>query len=389
MKNIRHYWLPLLLAIALTPAVGCGKKKKTIGAAAPSVPVITVRAQDVAARTFERRLTVQGTLEAKNFANVAARADGNLEEIWVDKGDYVEAGKTKLFQVDAANRQNSLTIAVQNLAVAEASLAVAQAAAQKAEAEALKATLDKERYERLHRAGNVSDNEYERAQVQFESADAGLAVARAQVDLAERQLKQADAARAIAKKNVDDARVVAPISGYVSARSAEPGEQMSVGRVVLRIEDLAVLEAAAFLPAQYYTEVEPGQTKFRLEINGAEAGWHTVTYRSPTINTTLRTFEVKGRIENAGAAAVPGSMADLSLVFESRTGLGVPAPAVLVRNEKNVVFVIKDGLAHQREVQPGLRNDGWLEILSGLNAGEVVVTEGQTQLRDGQPVDVL
>ena len=82
MKNIRHYWLPLLLAIALTPAVGCGKKKKTIGAAAPSVPVITVRAQDVAARTFERRLTVQGTLEAKYFANVAARADGNLEEIW-------------------------------------------------------------------------------------------------------------------------------------------------------------------------------------------------------------------------------------------------------------------------------------------------------------------
>jgi len=62
---------------------------------------------------------------------------------------------------------------------------------------------------------------------------------------------------------------------------------------------------------------------------------------------------------------------------------------VLVRNEKNVVFVIKDGLAHQREVQPGLRNDGWLEILSGLNAGEVVVIEGQTQLRDGQPVDVL
>ena len=167
---------------------------------------------------------------------------------------------------------------------------------------------------------------------------------------------------------MDDARVVAPISGYVSARSAEPGEQMSVGRVVLRIEDLAVLEAAAFLPAQYYTEVEPGQTKFRLEINGTEAGWHTVTYRSPTINTTLRTFEVKGRIENAGAAAVPGSMADLSLVFESRTALAYPRLQCWSATRKR--GVCDQGWPRpQREVQPGLRNDGWLEI-SPANAGE-------------------
>jgi len=332
---------------------------------------------------------VQGSLEAKNRADVASRIDGTLEEIWVDEGDAVVAGQTALFQVDAANRQNSLTIAEQNLAVAQASRAVAQASAQKTEAEAHKANLDFARYDRLHRDGRVSDNEFEGAQVQHEAAKAAIDVAQAQVDLAERQVKQAEASRAIAQKNLEDAKVTAPISGFVSSRTAEPGEQMSVGRVVLRIDDLAEIEAAAYLPAQYHADVVPNRTTFRLGVAGRAAGQHVVTYRSPTINPVLRTFEIKGRVEDAGELAAPGSMADLTIVFESRAGLGVPSAAVLIRNGKPTIFVVQAGKAVQREVQTGLQNDGWTEILSGLAAGESVVTEGQTQLRDGLPINVL
>lgn len=381
--------LALLATILAAAALAAGCGKKPAAAKEESAHGLAVRAQAVAERAFERRLTVQGTLEAKNYANVASRVDGNLEELWVDEGDAVVAGKTALFQVDAANRQNSLNIAEQNLAVAEASLAVAKASAQKTEAEAHKATLDFDRYDRLHQDGRVSDNEFEGAQVQYESAKAAIAVAQAQVDLAERQVKQAEASRAIAQKNLEDAKVIAPISGVVSSRTAEPGEQMSVGHVILRIDDLADIEAAAYLPAQYYPEVVPGKTEFRLDIAGQQAGQHAVTYRSPTINTVLRTFEIKGKIENPGGLAVPGSMADLTLVFETRPGLGVPSASILVRNGKSTVFVVQDGKATAREVAAGLQSDGWTEILSGLKAGESVVTEGQTQLRDGLPVEVL
>ena len=388
MNTTRNSLILVAAALAALPLTnGCGKK--TAAAAEKSAPALAVRAQAAAERTFERRLTVQGSLEAKNYANVASRIEGNLEKIWVDEGDAVAAGKTALFQVDAANRQNSLNIAEQNLAVAEASLAVAKASAQKTEAEAHKATLDFDRYDRLHQDGRVSDNEFEGAQVQFESAKAAIAVAKAQVDLAERQVKQAEASRAIAQKNLEDAKVIAPISGVVSSRTAEPGEQMSVGKVILRIDDLSTVEAAAYLPAQYYPEVVPGQTEFRLGIAGHEAGQHAVTYRSPTINTVLRTFEIKGQIKNADDLAVPGSMADLTIVFETRQGLGVPSASILVRNGKSTVFLVQDGKAVAREVTGGLQNDGWTEILSGLKAGETVVTEGQTQLRDGLPVEVL
>jgi multidrug efflux pump subunit AcrA (membrane-fusion protein) len=377
--------LPLLALAGLL--AGCGKAPTA--AAEDAARVLTVRTVPAAARTFERRLTVQGTLEAETFANVAARADGNLDALWVDEGDPVTAGETELFQVDPVQRENARTIARQDLAVAKASQTVAEASALKTEAEARKARLDFERFERLHQDGKVSLGEFEAADVARAQAEAGLAVAKAQVDLARRQVKQAEAGLAIAEKNLADARAIAPISGVVSARLAEPGEQMSVGKTVLRIEDLSRVEAAAFLPAQYYPDVVPGATTFRLAVGGRPAGEHTVTTRSPVINPVLRTFEIKGRLQNAGELAVPGQMADLTLVFESREGLGVPSAAVLVRGGRPVVFVARDGVAAAREIETGLQNDGWTEILSGLEPGEPVVTEGQTQLHDGMPVDVL
>ena len=386
--NTHRPTLPLLAATLAAALLSTGCAKKESAPAATTAPSLAVRAQPAQPRTFERRLTVQGTLEAKTYANVASRADGNLDAIWVDEGDPVAAGETPLFQIDAANRENALSIAQQNLAVAQASLNVAEASARKTDAEARKASLDFARYERLRKEDKVSPNEFEAAEVAHAQAQAGVAVAQAQVDLAQRQVKLAQANLAIAEKNLADTKIFAPISGVVSARHAEPGEQMSIGKTILRIDDLSLVEAAAYLPAQYHPEVLPGATTFRLDVGGHPAGSHTVSYRSPTIDPTLRTFEIKGQVDAANGLAVPGQMADLTLVFESRQGLGIPSASILVRAGHPTVFVVQDGKAIAREVQPRLQNDAWTEILSGLQPGEPVVTEGQTQLRDGLPVDV-
>lgn len=385
--NTRHLLISASLALALI-LTGCGRAKNR-QASPETARVLAVRVQPVAERAFERRLTIQGTLEAKRTALVASRADGNLEAIWVDEGDEVVAGKTKLFQIDPASRENALTIAKQDLAVAEASLAVAKASADKIRAEARKAELDFARYERLHAEQRVSINEFEAAEVGQAQARAGIAVAEAQVDLAERQIKQAQAALAIAQKNLDDTTAIAPLSGLISARSAEPGEFMSVGQTLLQLIDPTYIEAAAFLPAQYHPDVEPGVTHFRLGVNGRDAGSHPVTYRSPVINPTLRTFEIKGRVEHVNNLAVPGSMADLTIVFEARENLGVPSEAILVRGGNPLVFVAQEGQAVPHPVKTGLQNDGWTEILDGLKPGDLVVVEGQTQLQGGMAVEPL
>ncbi len=388
MKNARTALAVISLAVAAGLS-GCRPSKGAAAPAAAPAQALAVRAQAVAARTFERRLTVQGTLESKHAATVGARIEGTLDRIWVDEGDPVQAGETLLFQIDPVSRSNAVTIAEQALAVSQAGHVVSQANAERTQAEARKAFLDFERYARLHQEGKVSDNEYETRQTINAQTEAGVKVATAQVDLAHRQVRQAEAALAIARKNLADARVVAPITGVISARTAEPGEHMAVGRAVLRIVDLGVIEAAAFLPAQYHADVVAGTTQFRLTVGGKDAGTHTVTYRSPTINPVLRTFEIKGLVDDAGGLAVPGSMANVTLIFESRTGPGVPTASVLTRAGKPVVFVVRDGKACQVEIAAGLETDAWLEVLSGLVGGEQIVTEGQTQLQDGTPVEVL
>ena len=381
--------LQMIISVATMAglAAGCGKKTQTTETEKSTA--LTVRTQPVASRTFERSLSVQGAIETKVYANVASRIAGNLESVAVDEGDSVKAGETVLFQIDPASLQKELSIAEQTLEVAKASLDVAQATASAAEAEAKKAMLDFDRYKRLHEQGKVSDNEFEARDVQNTQAKAAIDVAKANVNLSERKVSQAAASLEIARKNLADSKVVAPISGVVSSRTAEPGEQMSVGKVVLRIEDLSTKEAVAFIPARYYPEVTEGKTQFGLVMNGRDAGLHTITYRSPTVDPALRTFEIKGKIAGEGDIIVPGDMATVKLVFETRQGLSVPTAAVVFRNGKNIVFVVENNQAVEREVAIGLENDFNTEIRSGLKAGEVVVIEGQSLLNNGRAVSVL
>jgi len=377
----------ILLPLFVLTWTGCSKTDNQTASSAKTESALAVRVINVTPRAFERRLTVQGNIEAKQVAHVASRLAGNIDTIPVDEGDRVEANKTVLFQIDPLSLKNAVTASEQQLAVTQASLEVAKAALKKSEAEAAKVARDFERFQRLHQEGRVTDHEFELQQLQQEQAKVGLAVSAANVGLSESQVRQAQASLEISKKNLDDARSIAPISGIVTQRSKEPGEQVGIGEVVLRIEDPSSLEAVAFLPAAYYPDVIPGTTEARLKIEGKEVGTFRITYRSPVIDTTLRTFEIKGKVEFPEAIA--GAMAELTLVFEKRTSMGVPSPALLVRNNKPALFVVKDGKALLKTVTTGLSHDNWTEITAGLDAGESVVVEGQSQLRENLSVRIL
>jgi RND family efflux transporter MFP subunit len=377
----------ILLSLLVTACVGCSKRNEDSKTSQKTESSVVVRTVTALPRTFERRLTVQGNIEAKQIANVASRLAGNLDAIYVDEGDRVEAGKTVLFQIDPLSLQNELTSAEQQLAVTQASLAVAKASVKKSEAEATKVTRDFERFQRLHKDGRVTDHEFEIQQLQQEQAKVGLAVSEAQVGLAESHVRQATAALEISRKNLHDAKSFAPLSGIVTMRRKEPGEQVPIGEVIMRIEDPSSLEAVAYLPAAYYQDIVPGITEARLKIGGKDVGTFLITYRSPVINTTLRTFEIKGKVDFKEALA--GAMAEITLVFEKRQALGVPSNTVLIRNDTPALFVAREGKVALKKVETGLSHDGWIAIEKGLNEGETVVSEGQSQLREGISVTVL
>lgn len=386
---MKNYEFLAVAALAVIMA-GCDKKEEEGGQAVVQDKTRAVRVCNVVKYHFEDKILVQGTLEAKNYANVAARVDGNLVEIAVDKGDTVEAGKTRLFTSDKDNRERTVDTARQNLAAMRQNHKVALANVERVKVELKKADMDKERYVRLHKNGSATDNEVELYMTQYEQACAGLKYAEASADAVAEQVKGAEIALAIAEKDLADCIIYAPISGVVSKRLKEPGEQGSRGGVVLRIEDLSKIEAVAHIPAQYYSRVIPGETKIRLAIDGKDAGEYAITYRSPVIDTTLRTFEIKALIAgDANRGLVPGAMADITMVMLSREALAVPTHSVLQRNKGTMVYVPRDGVAVPCLVKTGLENEGLTEVSGeGIEEGAQIISEGQYMLSDNDKINI-
>jgi RND family efflux transporter MFP subunit len=340
-------------------------------------------------RTFEARVTVQGTLEAKNRANVTPRISGTIEAIFVDEGDPVVAGKTRLFQIDALKFRQTVDMRRQDLAVARCALREKQARLEEVEAKLERAEKELRRFENLYKSKSVTIDRLEQKQALYKQNLASRKHARSLVDLERERARQAEVALAIAEKDLNDTLLYAPIRGTVSHRYQETGEMGQVGKPVLRIEDPFVVEVSAYLPAQHYDRIRPGKTLMQLRVSGRDIGRHPVSYRSPTVDTKLRTFEVKCLLRPPPEGVVPGAMARVDVLLEKHEGRGVPAEAVLHRGGKSVVFILEGGVARMVEVATGLETDGYVELRGGAIPKDArVVIKGQTFLNDGAPVAI-
>lgn len=388
-----------LIGLAVIILIGAGgyglyrhvSGQEASGAGQPSeqrrVPVVVTRPE---VRHFERTLVLQGNVEAKNFAMVSPRIGGTIEALFVDEGDTVVAKETKLFRTDAVKLEENVEIGRHSLTVARCAKREAVANLEKIRADLRKAKLDYDRFTRLYEQKQaVTADAFEQQQSRYQQMVAAEKLAAAQVDLTAAQEDQAKAMLAIANKDLADATIYAPVSGKVSRRLLEPGEMGSPGQPVLRIDDTSVVEVAAFLPAQYYCSVILGQTQMKIQVGGIDLGRHSITYKSPTINEKLRTFEVKCILTNPPEGLVPGAMAQIAVVLEGREGLGVPSAAIQERGGRPVVFVVKDNVSRQITVKPALETGGWTEIREAdLTKDTPVVTMGQYMIQEGTRVTV-
>lgn len=350
------------------------------------VPVVLTPARGMA---FESRIVVSGSAHAKRYAMVSARIPGTLDGVFVDEGDRVLAGQTKLFQTDSLKLTKAVDIAKQDLAVAEASVQEKRALLAKDVAARLQALTDLNRYRELLKSNAVAVQVAEKQETLLQQCDADVKHTQALIDLATAQLEQARLNLSIAEKDLADSLVVAPISGWVSERFCEPGEMAAAGTPVLRIEDVSVLEISVFLPEEYYAHVLPNETRMRVEVGTMDLGEHVVSYKSPTVNQKLRTFAVKGLVESPPQGVVPGCLAKVTIVTDSNQGVGVPSSAVQTRGGKSVVFTVAEEEAKVLPVEIGRDLDGWREILSGLTTSTPVVSMGQSLIEDGTSVSVV
>ncbi len=329
------------------------------GAAGPRVLPVEI---DVARRdTLSIELSAVGTLQAQSSAQVASEVDGTVFRIDFEEGSRVPTGKV-LVQLDASKLR--------------ASLHAAEATAQQARTQAANLERQVQRNRGLLAQGAISRQAFDDLQSGYQSA-------RAQVD-------QAEASAALARQQLSDATIRAPFPGRVGERTFDVGDYVRKGDPMFSVTDDDTLQVRFTVPEGYSDRLQPGSS-MQVQSPNVPGRWFDgqVYFVSPTVDPVNRTVTLKAEVPNLDGKLRSGSSADVRLVLEKRSGaIVIPEAAIVPSDQQMLVYLVRDGQAHRTPVQVGARTEGRVEILSGVSAGDTVVTAGQQRLEDGTPVKI-
>jgi membrane fusion protein, multidrug efflux system len=357
---------PVALAAVLALAA-CSRAAQSPAGEAGKPPV-AVETAPVAAADVEEAVEVVGALSARSAAEVKTEYSGVVAEVNVTQWVKVTRG-TPLARFDARE--------------AVAGAESARAAALQAEVAVQRAARELERARKLQEAGLATQQAVDEARTAEEAARAGAAAARAQQAMAETRL-----AKAVIR---------APIDGVVSERNVDVGdyvENMGSPAPMFRIVDARVLELTATVPSARIAALRVGQPlAFTSDaLPGREFGG-AVSFINPSADQASRTVKVKAEVPNQEGALRPGLFVKGRIVTGTRPGvLAVPRSALVswdTAARTAVVFVVQAGTARRKTVQTGAAAGEGVEVISGLRAGEQVVTRGGFSLRDGDKIRVV
>jgi RND family efflux transporter MFP subunit len=353
-----------LIALLLTTSLGCGKKPEPAAAAVP-VTVQGATVSVVSAEALPETLEAVGTVRARNSAVISSRIAGSVSGVYAKEGDRVARGKL-LVAIEAA--ESGAAAAGAASGVEEALRALEEARSRKKLADATFA-----RYQRLFTEQAVTRQEFETRQSEQEVATQGVARAEARVNQARQGAKGAGIVAGYGK-------VASPISGVVVAKQVEAGQTVFPGSPLLTVEGEEGFRLEAAAPEGLLGKVKPGD-RVGIVLEGAPATG-TVAEVVPLVDPASRTFTVK--INLSGSRLRSGAFGKALFQVGSRQAVAVPAAAVVERGALTSVWAVSpQGIARLRLVRLGKTVGSRVEVVSGLNPGEKIVTAGAEKVTDG------
>jgi membrane fusion protein (multidrug efflux system) len=223
-------------------------------------------------------------------------------------------------------------------------------------------------------------------------------IAQRAVDESAANLQVAEAKLALAQATLARLKIVAPFDGVAGIRGINIGDYLKDGADIVNIEDLDAVYVDFRLPERYQTRIHPGQTAMvEMDALPGKRFQAVVQAIDPLVDANGRSVGVRGCIDNRQLMLRPGMFARITPVFGVREDARViPEEAIVPQGGRQYVYRLADGpdqdtrIAQRVEVQVGIRQPGKVEIVSGLQAGDTVVTAGQQRIqKDGTPVRVL
>lgn len=344
---------------------GCPSQKSSGPRSAPAVPVRTAVAKRVSLPVTQDAV---GIVTPLHTVAIKSQVDGVIEQVRFRDGDDVRAGDPLL----VLDRRSF-----------EAALGEAQAALDQARAEAAKADADLARTRQLDRSGAVSKEELAQFETAAVSAHAMVAARQAAVDTA--------------RLNLGYTQISAPIAGRTSRLAFREGSLVKANDTasLLTINELAPTSVVFSVPenalgavrSAYPTGIVATAT---LQDGSAASAQGRVDYLDNTVDPATGTLTLRATFDNADHLLWPGQFVRVRLLLRQQPdAIVIPSDAVQAGQNDSHVFVVKgDQTVAMRVVRLGVTAGAEVAVLSGVEAGETVVTDGQLRLLDGTKVTV-
>ncbi|MBQ5691278.1 MAG: efflux RND transporter periplasmic adaptor subunit [Alistipes sp.] len=335
----------ILFVVATVAMVSCGSNKQaaqqTEQEAAVVLPKIEV--QQASLREVAQEMLYTGTVEAQVVNKIAPQQPLRIKEIRFDIGDHVKKG-------DLLVRLDNSTLV-------------------QAKAQLENAKREYERTKELYKVGGASKSEYDARSLQYEVAKTTYG------------------------NLVENTTLISPISGIVTARNYDAGD-MYGGQPVLVVEQITPVKIKINVSESLFAKVKKDMpVNITLEAYGDEVFEGKVARIYPTINQATHTFQVEVAIANKNERVRPGMYARVTLPYGKNKSVVISDRAVqkLMGSGDRYVYIYNpaDSTVRYSKVQLGRRVDAEFETLSGVNDGELVVTQGHIGLTNGCKVELV
>ena len=348
MKRNYLYIALAVVAVALVSYLLTrnGKAKVAPPVVGEGAGPIEVNALVIEPRSFANIITLSGSIEPNEQVQVRSEVSGIVRSLGFEEGSMVEKGQL-LLRIDDSELQAQLVQAQSREKLAQ----------------------DNENRARLLLEKEaISQQEYDVANADFESAKAQTSLIMAQ----------------IAKTSVR-----APFSGKVGLRSISEGEYLTPATVVANLLSINPIKIQFSVPEKYSPQISNGQS-LRFSVSGSEVMYDAKIYAiEPGVDPATRTISIRALADNPGGRIFPGSFARVELPLDRiDTAVLVPTQAVMpVQNGKRV-YLYKSGVAIATPVEAENRTASEVLINQGVAIGDTVLVSGQMSLADGIPVQV-
>lgn len=230
-------------------------------------------------------------------------------------------------------------------------------------------------------------NQYEIARKKLDALNAG--VTQQSYKSAKGQLESAQGKYEAARAQLSYSEIRSPIDGVITERPLYPGEMATAGTPLMTVMDTSHLTARTHIPQAQAALLKVGD-KADVSLSGIETRFPAkVSLVSPALDPNSTTVEVWVELENPKRQLKPGSAVALSMVARSLPdALTIPAEALLTASGGTTTVMVagSDGRAHQRDVKPGIREAGRVQIVNGLREGERIVASGAYGLPDNSKI---